>query len=112
MAKFGGFGGGMNMQAMVKQAQKMQQDMAKLQAELEEREYTVSSGGGVVEIVISGKKELKSISIKPEVVDPEDIEMLQDLILAAVNEAIRTVEETAASEMEKITGQMAIPGLF
>lgn len=109
-----GYGGGApgNMQGMLKQAQKMQEDMAKIQAELEEQEYTVSVGGGAVTAVISGKKELKTLQIQPDVIDPEDAEMLQDLIISAVNEAIRTVEETANREMEKITGGMNMPGLF
>lgn len=100
------------MQSMIKQAQKMQEEMAKVQAELEEREYSVTAGGGAVEVTISGKKEIKALTLKPEVVDPEDIEMLQDLIAAAVNEAIRTVEETSAKEMEKITGGLNVPGMF
>ncbi len=100
------------MQSMIKQAQKMQEEMAKVQAELEEREYTVTAGGGAVEVLISGKKEIKSVTLKPEIVDPEDIEMLQDLIAAAVNEAIRTVEDTSAKEMEKVTGGLNVPGMF
>ena len=100
------------MQSMIKQAQKMQEEMAKIQAELEEREYTVTAGGGAVEVLISGKKEIKSVTLKPEIVDPEDIEMLQDLIAAAVNEAIRTVEDTSAKEMEKVTGGLNVPGMF
>lgn len=108
-----GYGGGPgNMQSMIKQAQKMQEEMAKVQAELEEREYSVTAGGGAVEVTISGKKEIKTINLKPEIVDPEDIEMLQDLIAAAVNEAIRTVEETSAKEMEKVTGGLNVPGMF
>ena len=90
----------------------MQEEMAKVQAELEEREYSVTAGGGAVEVTISGKKEIKTINLKPEIVDPEDIEMLQDLIAAAVNEAIRTVEETSAKEMEKVTGGLNVPGMF
>ncbi|MBQ2752010.1 MAG: YbaB/EbfC family nucleoid-associated protein, partial [Oscillospiraceae bacterium] len=82
------------------------------QAELEEREFTASSGGGVVEVVMNGKKELKAINIKPEIVDPDDVEMLQDVIMAAVNEVIRTVEDTTNSELSKITGSLSIPGLF
>lgn len=108
-----GYGGGPgNMQGMLKQAQKMQEDMAKLQAELEEKEYSISVGGGAVSLVMTGKKELKSLAIEPEVVDPDDIEMLQDLVISAVNEAVRTVEETASAEMEKITGGMNLPGMF
>ena len=79
---------------------------------MEQREFTATSGGGAVEVVITGKKQMKSITLKPEVVDPEDIEMLQDLILAAVNEAFSKAEETTAAEMEKVTGGLNIPGLF
>lgn len=108
-----GLGGGpSNMQSMMKQAQKMQEDMAKVQQELEEKEFSVSVGGGVVEAVITGKKVLKSLDIKPEVVDPEDVEMLQDLIISAVNEAIKKVEEYSENEMGKVTGGMNIPGMF
>ncbi len=108
-----GMGGGpQNMNAMIRQAQKMQEDMKKKQEELEQMEFTTTSGGGMVEVVITGKKEIKSISLKPEIVDPEDIEMLQDLMVAAVNEAIRTVEEKSSAEMEKITGSLNIPGMF
>ena len=108
-----GFGGGAgNMQGMIKQAQKMQENMQKKQEELEALEHTVTVGGGAVEVVINGKKEFKQISIKPDVVDPEDVEMLQDLVMAAVNEAIRKVEDLHLSEMEKITGNLNLPGLF
>ncbi len=100
-----------NVQSMMKQAQKMQENMAKLQAELDEREYTIKTGGSAVELVIDGKKEVKSLKIDPEVVDPEDVEMLQDLVIAAVNEGIRTVEDTNSKEMEKITGSLSIPGM-
>ena len=107
-----GMGGGPgNMQSMIRQAQKMQEDMARVQAELEEREFSTTSGGGAVEVVMSGKKELKNITLKPEVVDPEDIEMLQDLIVAAVNEVIRKVDETSNEELGKVTGGLSIPGL-
>ena len=104
-----GFG---NMSKMLKQAQKIQQDMAKLQEELKERTVEASAGGGVIEVTVSGKQELLAIKLKPEVVDPEDIEMLQDLILAAVNEGLKKSQEMAASEMSKITGGLNIPGLF
>ena len=108
-----GMGGGpQNMNAMIRQAQKMQEDMANLQAELETREYTVTAGGGMVTVVINGKKEIVSIEIKPEVVDPDDIETLTDILTAAVNEAIRRVEDTNAAEMSKITGAAGMPGLF
>ncbi|HIX65143.1 MAG TPA: YbaB/EbfC family nucleoid-associated protein [Candidatus Anaerotruncus excrementipullorum] len=107
-----GMGGGpQSMQAMIRQAQKMQEQMKEKQEELAQREFTTTAGGGMVEVVISGKKELKSITLKPEIVDPEDVEMLQDLIVAAVNEAIRTVEETANAEMDKITNGLQIPGM-
>lgn len=110
MAK-GGFPGGMgNMNNMIKQAQKMQKDMMKVQEELEQRQIETSAGGGAVTVVVTGKKELVSINIKPEVVDPEDVEMLQDLILAAVNEAIRKAEEMVSNEMSKLTGGLGLPG--
>lgn len=108
-----GMGGGpQNMNAMLKQAQKMQEDMNALQSELEAKEYEVSAGGGMVKILITGKKEVKSISISPEIVDPDDIETLEDILIAAVNEAIKRVEDSAAEEMSKITGSLNIPGLF
>ena len=108
-----GMGGGpQNMNAMIKQAQKMQEDMEAKQAELEEREYDISAGGGVVGVKISGKKEILSVKIDPEVVDPDDVETLEDLVTAAVNEAIKTVEAVSAEEMQKITGSMSIPGMF
>ena len=106
-----GMGGGQNMSAMLRQAQKMQEDMAALQEDLDGREYEISAGGGVVGVKINGKKEILSIDIKPEIVDPDDIETLTDILVAGVNQAIRTVEETAAAEMEKITGQMNLPGM-
>ncbi len=109
----GGFGGGGNMNNLMKQAQKMQKDMEKAQQELESKTVEVSVGGGAISIVATGKKEIKEIIIKPEVVDPEDVEMLQDLILSAVNEALRKADEMANSEMGKITGGMGgFPGLF
>ena len=108
-----GFGGGpQNMNAMIRQAQKMQEQMETLQAELDAREYETNAGGGVVTVKINGKKEILSISIKPEIVDPEDIETLSDVLTAAVNEAIRTVEETNSAEMSKVTGGMSLPGMF
>lgn len=108
-----GMGGGpQNMQSMLKQAQKMQEDMAAMQAELEERVYDVSAGGGVVNVKINGKKEILSIKIEPEVVDPDDIETLEDLITAAVNEAVKKVEAVSSEEMQRITGSMSLPGLF
>ena len=104
----GGLGGGINMN-MIKQAQKMQQDMQRMQAELETKEYTAQAGGGVVSATVSGKHELRSITIDPEAVDPDDVEMLQDLIVAAVNEAMRTASADAASAMGQITGGLGLP---
>ncbi len=110
----GAQGGPANMQSMLKQAQKMQEDMAAAQEELEAREYEVSAGGGVVGVKMNGKKELISVKISPEVVDPDDVETLEDLIVAAVNEAVKKVEAVSSEEMQKITGSMSmgIPGLF
>ena len=107
-----GMGGGpQNMQAMIRQAQKMQEDMEALQADLDAREYEISAGGGVVGVKINGKKEILSVKIDPEVVDPDDVETLEDLIVAAVNEAVKTVENTAAEEMQKITGSLGLGGM-
>jgi len=107
----GGFPGmGGNMNNMMKQVQKMQKDMAKLQEEVEQRTVEASAGGGAVTVVASGKKEIISITIKPEVIDPDDAEMLQDLITAAVNEAIRQADEMINKEMGKITGGLNLPG--
>ena len=108
-----GMGGGpQNMQAMIRQAQKMQEDVAAKQEELDAREYEIKAGGGVVTVKINGKKEVLSIDIAPELVDPDDIETLSDILVAGVNEAIKRVEETNSAEMEKITGSMNMPGLF
>lgn len=107
-----GYGAPQKMNAMIKQAQKMQEEMEKTQEELNEKEYTTSAGGGMVECTINGKKEIVSLTIKPEAVDPEDVEILQDMIIGAVNEAIRKVEEVHSSEMEKITNGLSLPGLF
>ena len=106
-----GMGGPSNMNAMIQQAQKMQADMLAKQEELEGREYEVSAGGGAVTIKINGKKQILSIDIAPEIVDPDDIETLSDILVAGVNEAIGRVENTANSEMEKITGSMGLPGM-
>ncbi len=103
-----GMGGGMNMN-MIKQAQKMQQDMMRMQQELEEKTYEASAGGGVVTAVVTGKRELKSLDIDPDAVDPEDVEMLQDMIVAAVNEAMRAAESDAANTMQKLTGGLGLP---
>ena len=100
--------GGINMN-MIKQAQKMQQDMQRMQVELEEKEYSAQAGGGVVEAVVTGKRVLKSLTVDPEAVDPEDVEMLQDLIVAAVNEALRTAEQDMAASMQSITGGLGLP---
>ena len=105
-------GGPQNMNAMLRQAQKMQEDMSALQEDLENREYNISAGGGMVKILINGKKEIKDITIAPEIVDPDDIETLQDILIAGVNEAIGRVEKEAQEEMSKITGAMNLPGLF
>lgn len=104
----GGMGGG-NMNSMIRQAQKMQQDMMKAQEELESKTYEAGAGGGVVTATVSGKKELVSVAIDPEAVDPEDVEMLQDLIVAAVNEALRKAAEDAAGQMSKLTGGLNLP---
>ena len=107
-----GMGGGpQNMQGMLRQAQKMQEDMAALQEDLDAREYEVSAGGGAVTVKITGKLEIKSIDIQPEVVDPDDIETLSDILVAGVNEAIKKVNETNSEEMSKITGSMSLPGV-
>ena len=113
MAKgFGGRGGmgGMGMNAnMLKQAQKMQQDMMRMQQELQEKEYEAAAGGGVVTATVTGKRELKEVVIDPEAVDPEDVEMLQDMIVAAVNEALRAAESDSASTMQQLTGGLGLP---
>ncbi len=104
----GGMGGGMNMN-MLKQAQKMQQDMMKMQQELQEKEYEATAGGGVVTATVNGKHELKNLVIEPDAVDPDDVEMLQDMIMAAVNQALRAADNDASSSMQKITGGMGLP---
>lgn len=101
----GGHGGGMNMN-MVRQAQKMQEDLLRMQAEEEEKTYEAKSGGGAVSATVSGKRELLSLILTPDAVDPDDVEMLQDLIVAAVNEAMRKAEESMATSMSKLTGGM------
>ena len=112
----GGFpgmmGGGGNMQQLARQAQKLQQQMAEMQAALDAREFEASAGGGMVSVKVNDKKELLALSIKPEAVDPEDVEMLQDLVMAAVNEALRQAAETIEREMGKMTGGINMPGLF
>lgn len=104
--------GGGNMNQMLKQAQKMQEDMANLQADLEEREYTATSGGGMVEVTVDGKHLIKSIKINPDAVDSEDVEMLEDLITVAVNEAVSNAIKTSEEEMGAITNGLNMPGLF
>lgn len=109
---FNGMGGG-NMGAMMKKVQKLQADMAKMQEEVKKKTVEVSSGGGVVKVVINGDKEIQSLKIEPSAVDPQDIEMLEDLIAAAVNESIRKVDEMMAKEMSKLTGGLGLPpGMF
>lgn len=111
-----GVGGGpQDMNSLMRQAQKMQEDMAAKQTELEEREYDISAGGGVVNVRINGKNEILSINIDEQIIDPEDKETLEDILVAAVNEAIKRVSDVNAAEMSKITGSMSVlgmPGLF
>ncbi|MGN0531612.1 MAG: YbaB/EbfC family nucleoid-associated protein [Eubacterium sp.] len=107
-----GMGGGpQNMQAMLRQAQKMQEDIETKKAELKEKEYVVSSGGGMVEVTMTGAHRVKTIGINPEVVDPEDVEMLEDMLVAAINETIRQIDEEAERELNSVTGGLNIPGL-
>ena len=116
MARRGGFPGGAmpgNMNNLMKQAQKMQRQMEEAQKELEEKEITATAGGGAVEVTISGKKEITKVKLSEEVVDPDDIEMLEDLIMAATNEALRQLEEVSSNSMAKITGGMGgLGGMF
>ena len=105
-------GGAQNMNSMIKQAQKMQDEITELQNDIEARDFSATSGGGAVEVVITGAKNIKALTIKPEVVDKDDVEMLQDLIISAINEAMADVEKTTEEEMNKITGGVALPGLF
>ncbi|MCR5602478.1 MAG: YbaB/EbfC family nucleoid-associated protein [Lachnospiraceae bacterium] len=116
MAKRGGFPGGMgmpgNMNNLMKQAQKMQKQLEESQKELEEKEFSASAGGGAVEVTISGKKQVTAVKLKEEVVDPDDIEMLEDLIMAAMNEALRKVEEETQNSMGKLTGGLGMGGGF
>lgn len=105
-------GGAGNMNQMLKQAQKMQSDMAALQEDLEQREFTATSGGGMVEVTVDGKHLVKSIKINPEAVDPEDVEMLEDFVTIAINEAISNAIKTSEEEMGAITGGLNMPGLF
>ena len=114
MAKggFRGMPGGMNQAAMMKQAQKMQQEMLRMQEEMENKTYTATAGGGMVTAEVSGKHQLVNLTIKEEAVDPDDVEMLQDMVIAAVNEALRTAEADAANNMSRLTGGLNLGGLF
>ncbi len=105
-------GGAQNMNQVIKQAQRMQDQITELQEEIEARDFSATAGGGAVEVVLTGKKTIKSLTLKPEVVDADDIEMLQDLIISAVNEAINNIEAETEAEMGKITGGVSLPGLF
>ena len=105
-------GGAQNMNAMIRQAQKMQDEITTLQEDIENRAFSATSGGGAVSVVVTGKKTIKSLTINKEVVDPEDVEMLQDLVISAINEAVNQVENTTETEMSKITGGVSLPGLF
>ena len=107
-----GGGGASNLQQIARQAQKLQEQMAQTTQELEEKEYSASSGGDAVRATVTGKMEVKSVEIKPEVVDPEDVEMLSDLIVAAVNEALRAAAGDKAERMEKLSGGLSVPGLL
>lgn len=107
-----GIGGAQNMQLLIRQAQKMQEDMATMQEELDAREYEICAGGGAVTVKINGSKEILSIDISPEIVDPDDIETLSDILVAGVNEAIKKVESTNQAEMDKISGGLTMPGMF
>ena len=114
MAKnnFRGMPGGMNQMAMMKQAQKMQQELLRMQEEQETKEYTASAGGGMVSASVNGKHEVVELTINPEAVDPDDVEMLQDMVIAAVNEAMRTADAEAANNMSRLTGGLNLGGLF
>ena len=114
MAKnnFRGMPGGMNQAAMMKQAQKMQQELLRMQEEQENKTYTAKSGGGMVSATVNGKHELTDLQINPEAVDPDDVEMLQDMVIAAVNEAMRAADADAASNMSRLTGGLNLGGLF
>ena len=108
----GGMPGGMNQMQMMKQAQKMQQELLRMQEEQESKTYTAKAGGGLVSATVNGKHELVEIQINPEAVDPDDVEMLQDMVIAAVNEAMRTADNDAASNMSRLTGGLNLGGLF
>ena len=114
MAKggFRGMPGGMNQAAMMKQVQKMQQDMLRMQEEMENKTYSATSGGGMVTATVNGKHEVLNLEIKPEAVDPDDVEMLQDMVIAAVNEAMRSADTDSANNMSRLTGGLNLGGLF
>ena len=114
MAKnnFRGMPGGMNQAAMMKQAQKLQQEMLRMQEEQENKTYSAAAGGGMVTATVNGKHELVNLEIKPDAVDPDDVEMLQDMVIAAVNEAMRAADADAANNMSRLTGGMNLGGLF
>ncbi len=114
MAKggFRGMPGGMNQAAMIKQAQKMQQEMLRMQEEMETKTFSATTGGGMVTACVNGKHELQSLEINPEAVDPDDVEMLQDMIIGAVNEAMRAADADSASNMSRLTGGLNLGGLF
>ena len=114
MAKnnFRGMPGGMNQAAMMKQAQKMQQELLRMQEEQENKIYTAKAGGGMVSASVNGKHEVVNLEINPEAVDPDDVEMLQDMVMAAVNEAMRTADADAANNMSRLTGGLNLGGLF
>ena len=114
MAKggFRGMPGGMNQAALMKQAQKMQQDMLRMQEEQENKTFTAKAGGGMVSATVNGKHELTELQINPEAVDPEDVEMLQDMVIAAVNQAMQSADEEASKNMSRLTGGLNLGGLF
>ena len=114
MAKggFRGMPGGMNQAAMMKQAQKMQQEMLRMQQEMETKTYTAAAGGGMVKATVNGKHEVVDLQINPEAVDPDDVEMLQDMVMAAVNEEMRTADTESANNMSRLTGGLNLGGLF
>ena len=114
MAKggFRGMPGGMNQAAMMRQVQKMQQEAIKMQEEMENKTYSATTGGGMVTATVNGKHEVVTLSINPEAVDPDDVEMLQDMVMAAVNEAMRTADAEAANNMSRLTGGLNLGGLF
>ena len=108
----GGMPGGMNQAAMIKQAQKMQQEMLRMQEEMENATYKATAGGGMVTAEVSGKHQVVSLEINPEAVDPEDVEMLQDMVIAAINEAMRNADNESANQMSRLTGGLNLGGMF